>query len=177
MTTPPIAVAVAPNFHLPDAPAGHVLVPDAAGWRPACEGECSAIVQGSDPFLLFSLPEHLRTSFWEILQQDQAAGGFDSFASEVGRFLAFKQLPPPDRALFQLVLHGSGGKVEPLGLWGVINLGEDPVVVGVPGVRLRLGPGEGIRLPAETVAEVIPPEGDAPNILLMVRWPVHDGEL
>jgi hypothetical protein len=70
-----------------------------------------------------------------------------------------------------LVLHGVGGKVESRGLWAVVNLGDDPVVVGVSGVRVRLGAGEGGRLPEEVAAEVIPPEGDAPDVLLLVRRP------
>jgi hypothetical protein len=179
MTTP-IAVAVAPNFHLPEAPAGRILVAEGADGRPRSEGEWSVLVPQTSPrdslgcsILLFALPEHLRTSFWEMLQQEGAAEGFDSVAAEVGRFLAFKQLPPPDRAVFQLVLHGAGGTVQPNGLWAVVNLGDDPVVVDVPGLRLLLGAGEGIRFPEEVTAEVIPPEGEAPDILLLVRRPAQ----
>lgn len=177
--TAPIPVAVAPNFHLPDAPAGRLLVADGAGWRPPSAGERFAVVppgaapdQRGGPVLLFALPEHLRSFFWGMLERGGAAEGFDAFASEVGRFLAFKQLPPPGRAAFELVLHGAGGKVEPRGLWAVVNLGDDPVVVGVPGLRVRLGGGEGGWLPEEVAAEVIPPEGDAPGVLLLVRRPV-----
>jgi hypothetical protein len=115
--TAPISVAVAPNFHLPDAPAGRLLVADGAGWRPPSEGERSAIVRPSatpDPLsgaaLLFALPGHLLSSFWGMLEQGGPAEGFDAFASEIGRFLAFKQLPPPEGAAFELVLHGPGGK-------------------------------------------------------------------
>jgi hypothetical protein len=172
MTTP-IAVAVAPNFHLPDAPAGRLLVADGAGWRPPYGDECSAVIPGTDPVLLFALPGHLRSSLWEILDQGGAAGGFDTFAAEVARFLSFKQLAPPEHAVFQLVLNRAGGKVEPRDLWAVINLGDDPVIVGVPGLRLRLEAGEGGRLPEAVAAEVIPPEGDAPDVLLLVRRPAQ----
>ncbi len=165
------AVAVAPNFHLPESPAGRVLVADGAGWRPLAEGEQSALVLPSGPVLLFALPGHIRASFWAMLEQGKEAGGFDAFAVEVGRFLSFKQLPPPERAVFELVLHGAGGMVEPRGLWAVVNLGEDPVLIGVPGLRVRLGAGEGSRLPEEVAVEVIPPEGDAPDVLLLVRRP------
>src|SRR5262249_20365864 len=128
------------------------------------------------PVLLFVLPGHLRSSFWGMLEQGGAAGGFEAFASEVGRFLAFKELPPPERAVFELVLHGAGGKVEPRGLWAGVNLGEDPVLVGGPGLRVRLGAGEGGRLPEEVAAEVLPPKGDTPDVLLLVRRPAWEPE-
>jgi hypothetical protein len=166
MTTP---VAVAPNFHLAHAPEGRLLVADGAAWRPPFEAELSALLPQGDPVLLFALPGHLRSSFWEMLEQGQLDAGFGGFVSEVGRFLAFKQLPPPGCATFELVLHAAGGNVEPRNLWAVINLGEDPVVVGVPGLRVRLETGEGARLPGEVAAEIIPPEGDAPDVLLLVR--------
>jgi hypothetical protein len=176
--TAPIPVVVAPNFHLPEAPAGRLLVADGAGWRPPSEDERSALAlrsatpdAQSGQVLLFALPGHLRAYFWGMLEQGEAAAGFDAFASEVGRFLAFKQLPPPEGAVFELVLQRAEGKVEPCGLWAVVNLGDDPVVVGVPGLRLRLGAGEGSRLPEDVAAEVIPPEGDASGVLLLVRRP------
>jgi hypothetical protein len=179
--TAPIPVAVAPNFHLPDAPEGRVLVADGAGWRPPSEAERSALApRGATPdapggpILLFAMPGHLRSSFWAMLEQGGAAERFDALASEVGRFLAFKQLPPPEGAVFELVLHGAGGQVEPVGLWAVVNLGDDPVVIGVPGLRLRMDAGEGSRLPEGVAAEVIPPEGDAPDVLLLVRRPAPD---
>jgi hypothetical protein len=175
--TAPIPVAVAPNFHLPDSPAGRLLLADGAGWREPSEGEWAALAPSSatpDLLLLFALPGHLRSSFWAILEQGGMAGDFDAFASEIGRFLAFKQLPPPECAVYELVLHGAGGKVEPRGLWAVVNLGEDPVVLGLPGLRVRLGAGEGCRLPEEVQAEVISPAEDATDIVLLVRRPAPE---
>jgi hypothetical protein len=176
--TPLIPVAIAPNFYLPNAPAGRLLVVDGAGWRSPSEAEQSAMVPPSatpdslsGSLLLFALPEHLRSSLWRMLEQGGAAEEFGAFTSEVGRFLTFKQLPPPERAVFELVLNGAGGKVEPHGLWAVVNLGDAPVVVGVPGLRVHLGVGEGGRFPEEVAAEVMPPEGDAPDVLLVVRRP------
>jgi hypothetical protein len=181
--TAPISVAVAPNFHLPDTPAGRLLVADAVGWRPPSVGELIAMVPPgaapdplSDSILLFALPGHLRSSFWGMLEHGGAVGDFDAFASDVGQFLTFKRLPPPEGAVFELVLHGAGGKVEPRGLWAVVNLGDDAVVIGVPGLRVCLGAGEGGRLPEEAAAEVIPPEGDARDVLLLVRRPVRGPE-
>jgi hypothetical protein len=167
--TVPLPVAVAPNFHLPDAPAGRLLVADGAGWRPPSESEWSATAPLGGSVLLFALPGHLRASVWGVLERGGAAEDFDAFAAEVGRFLAFKELPPPGRAVFELVLHAAGGKVDPRGLWAVVNLGDDPVVVGLPGLRVSLGAGEGARFPEGIAAELIPPEGDAPDVLLLVR--------
>ena len=50
-------------------------------------------------------------------------------------------------------------------------MGDDTVVVGVPGLRVRLGPGEGCRLPEGVAAEVFPPAGEVPDLLLVVRRP------
>lgn len=178
--TAPIRVAVAPNFYLPGAPSDRLLVADDAGWRLPSEGERTTIVPPgasreplSDPVLLFKLPGHLRSSFWRMLEQGGTAEAFDAFSSDVGRFLVFKQLPPPEHAVFELVLNGAGGKVEPRGLWAVVNLGDDPIMVGLPGLRVRLGPGEGGRLPEEVAAEVIPPQGDTPDVLLLVCRPTR----
>jgi hypothetical protein len=174
----PVPVTLAPNFQLPEPPAGRVLIADGMGWRPAPDNECAAMVTPSvpagsrrSPVLLFAVPGHLRTSFWRMLEHAGTAEEFDSFAGEVARFLAFKQLPTPVGAVFELVLHGPGGNIDPAGVWAVINLGEDPVAVGVPGRRVRLGPGEGSQLPEEIAADVIPPERDAPAVLLLVRRP------
>src|SRR5262245_55721895 len=109
--TETISVAVAPDFCLPDAPLGHVLIADSAGWRPLSNDEQSAIMPQStalDPrilhsrFLLFALPQHLRSSFWGMMEQGPADGDFDAFASEVAKFLRFKQLPTPEGAIFEL---------------------------------------------------------------------------
>lgn len=179
-----LPVVVAPNFHLPDAPAGRLFLADGAGWRLASECELSATVpQSATPdqlsglVLLFALPGHLHSSFWAMLEQAGTGEGFDAFALEVGRFLAFKQLPAPEHAVFELVLHGAGGKIEPGGLWAVINLGDNPVVVGVRGLRLRLGAGEGGRLPESVAAQVLPPETEAPHVLLLVRRPEPGAEV
>src|SRR5262249_10813032 len=108
---------------------------------------------------------------WGMMEQGNLNEDFDAFASEIVRFLAFKHLPPPEHGFFELVLHAAGGKVEPHGLWAVVNLGDDPVVVGVPGLRVRLEAGEGAQPPGEVAAEVIPPGRDAPDVLLLVRRP------
>jgi hypothetical protein len=178
MTTS-IPVAVAPNFHLRNAPAGRVLLADGTSWRPMSKGERSAVATQSatqdernDLILLFALPGHLRSGFWYMLEHGETAAGFEAFAAEVGQFLAFKQLPPPERAAVELVLHGAAGTVDPHCLWAIINLGDAPVLVAVPGLRVCLESGEGARLPQAVTAEIVPPDGDAPHVLLLVRQPV-----
>ena len=44
-------------------------------------------------------------------------------------------------------------------------------MVGLPRLRVRLGSGEGGRLPEEVAAEIIPPEVDVPDVLLLLRRP------
>jgi hypothetical protein len=173
----PLSVAVAPNFHLHGALADRLLIADGAGWRPPCDSERSmfvpqsALPDASDAILLFTLPGHLLSFFWGMLKRGVLAEDFDTITSEVARFLTFKQLPPPERAIFELVLHGAGANVEQRSPWAVMNLGDDPILVGLRGLRLRLGSGEGIRLSEEIETEFVPPDGDAPDVLLLVSPP------
>jgi hypothetical protein len=180
--TASIRVAVAPNFHLPETAASRLQVADGEGWRALSIGERSALApevvapdSETSLLLLFALPAHLRSSFWSMLEQ--GAAGFDSLASEVGRFLAFKQLPPPESSVFELVLHSAGGKLEQRDLWAVVNLGDDPIALGVPGIRVRLGSGEGVQFPEGVTAEIVPTEADAPEVLLLLRRPPRESEV
>lgn len=159
MTAPP-PIAVAPNFHLPGGLAERVLPAGVAG---------GGAVPEDDPVLLFALPGHLCASLWRMVEQE--AGDFDAFAAEVGRFLTFKQLPPPAGAMVDLVLHAAGGTIDSRDLWAVVNLGDDALLVGLPGLSLRLAAGEGCRLPATVTAEVQPPAGELPVMLLLLRHP------
>jgi hypothetical protein len=163
--TAPVPVAVAPNFHLDELPGGR--------W----EAAAGADVTHCGTTLLFALPGHLRASFWSVLEQGDAPANFDVLAAEVGRFLAFKELSPPPGAVFEVILHGASGVVEPRGLWAVINLGDDLVAVEVPGLRIFLGAGEGAQFPDGPVAAVQPPTSDVPmQILLAVRRPGFETE-
>jgi hypothetical protein len=171
--------AVAPHFHLPidwsqRLRLGAIVeeqgcfVPQPP-WRPANDEELAQLVR--DPSLpaapedmeaslcLFKIPEHLYSGWWQLLEQSQglSAGrldGFDTFVSEVGEFLAFKSLPAPERARFDLAVSKPGqrsirwdaesGRPEGLrfnldpqtpwpltddcprpGFWGGINLGNE----------------------------------------------------
>jgi hypothetical protein len=178
-----VSVAVAPNFHLPGAPADRVLIADGTAWRPASASEWTALAPASVPgapgsgsVLLFVLPEHLRSAVWQLLERGGVRNEFDALAAEVGQFLAFKNLPPPERAIFELVLHGPAGNVATDDLWAVANLGDDPITIGVPGFRVRLQAGEGVRLPETVATEMIPPTEDVPDLLLTVRRALQSGQ-
>jgi hypothetical protein len=175
--TAPVMVVVAPNFHLPSTPRPRLLVADGKGWR---EDEPSVPAPRSDPAagldrmaLLFALPGHLHSSFWTMLEETRSEERFDTLAAEFERFMTFKQLPPPARAHFELVLYGAGGKIESCDLWAIVNLSDDPIVIGLPGLRVRLGPAHGCRLPEEIAVEVLPPDGGLPVVLLLVRRPTR----
>jgi hypothetical protein len=168
MSAPLPAVAVAPNFQLTEPVSDHVFVPDDAGWRPLTE----PFVGTGEPALLFSLPGHLRSLFFTVLQ-DPELKGFDGFASKVGRFLAFKELAPPTRASFELVLHAAEGNLDSRALWAVVNLGDREVFAELPGLRVRLDVCEGLQLPEELAMSVVPPQAEAaePDVLLLIRRP------
>jgi len=135
-------------------------------WRPPDEQEQAVLLpdpslpfarQGlRDCLCLFQLPRHLRSTGWQMLEQaheteEKRQAGFAAFAAEVARFLAFKDLPVPDGAAFELVVSKPGQRSshwngQPPGLafnldgatpvpvrdearrprlWGGINLGDE----------------------------------------------------
>ena len=172
---PPLAVA--PNFPPAGAWPERLLVPDSDAWRAPEEAELAALVREpttqkelAECACLFVLPAHLRLSFWQMLQRqaEHGDGDFVAFAAEVARFLAFKQLPAPAGAAFELVVQTARGAFDGAGLWGVANLGDEPALIAWPTLRLRLGPGEGCRLPGGAAPDVLP-GGDDPGVLLVVR--------
>src|SRR5262249_39422774 len=62
---------------------------------------------------LFALPQHLQTTWWDVLGRARMAGitqleGFDAFVHEVASLLAFKELPVPNGANFELVASQPG---------------------------------------------------------------------
>jgi hypothetical protein len=164
---PGVPLAVAPNFHLA-ADWDHRLAVAAgfertsAGlhlprppWRlPSSEELALLTAAAGDPderLCLFHLPGHLRSAFWQLLEQagggapDELAG-FDIFAREAARFLAFKGLPPPEGASFELLLGPPGqpslftGPARWPAVWAAVNLGEEDallVLVNLSAVALR----------------------------------------
>jgi hypothetical protein len=213
MTIPPrFRFVVAPYFHLDiDWPGrlslGTSVEPTAQGpvarppWRPASADDLATLVL--DPtrpgareelpgcLCLFVVPVHLRSTFWDLLAQAQENGeisldGFGAFTAEVARFLAFKELPLPAGAVFELVLNRAGQppSLPASSLWGLINLGEDAasvVVLNVPGhdggcldyppVRFQFQPGEGARIPAGVLLGSDGLDREQPEVLLLIGLP------
>ena len=62
----------------------------------------------------------------------------------------------------------SGGAFDGAGVWGVVNLSDEPAFVSWPALGPSLGPGEGCRVPAGLTLDVLPP-GEGPAVLLVVR--------
>jgi hypothetical protein len=168
------AFAIAPDFHLLGDWSDRLLVAEGEGWRAPREDELATLVvrtPGSDvAVLLFTVPAHMRARFWEMLGEEAAegTGDFLTFAADLRQFLAFKELPPPTDAEFDLVVQDVGGAVDPAGLWALVNFGDEPLSLDWPGVRLRLGPGEGCRIAAGLPPSVVPP-AEEPNVMVAIR--------
>jgi hypothetical protein len=142
---------VAPHFHLPaDWPRRLLVgagVEEADGcffpqhsWRPLTPDELPLLVRASDGptppeelegcVCLFQLPRHLRSEWWNLLEQaaevlgDGRLPGFEAFVNQVGEFLAFKNLPLPVGAHCDVVVsnpaqrfdHGGPEMNRPVGL-------------------------------------------------------------
>jgi len=213
---PGVRLVVAPHFHLAlDGPGrlslGARVEQTAEGpvarppWRPVSADELAVLLL--DPtrpitreelpgcLCLFVVPVHLRSGFWDLLARAPEPGavpaeGFGAFVAETAQFLAFKQLPVPAGAVFDLVVTRSGPAtgLAAAALWGLINLGEDGASVvflnvpageipaaDYPPVRLQLGPGEGVRIPAGILLSTDGYEWDQPDVLLLIRLPGAGG--
>ncbi|MGZ8395818.1 MAG: hypothetical protein ACXWVB_04035 [Rhodoplanes sp.] len=70
--------------------------------------------------------------------------------------------------MFELLVQDGSGQVDATGLWALVNLGEEPVVLDWTDVRLRLSPGEGCRIPANLRPVIVPPT-EEPNVLVAIR--------
>jgi hypothetical protein len=168
------AFAIASNFHVDGGWLDRLLVAASEGWRAPREDELAALLAeapGTDgAALLFAIPAHMRERFWEMLgeQAAEGTGDFVAFADEVRQFLAFKELPPPSDALFELLAQNAGGKVDAAGLWSLINFGDEPLLLDWPGVRLRVGPGEGCRIDPDCPPGIVPP-AEEPNVMVAIR--------
>jgi hypothetical protein len=209
---PGFRLAVAPAFHLAiDWPERLALGAEMAQapeglsarplWRTPIAEELAALILDPVPpissvdldrcLCLLVLPAHLRKAFWDLLARATEPSslpleGFDTFAAEIARFLAFKGLPPPDGVVLDLVVNRPG-PVTRLGnddWWGLINLGVDAASVlflntqpggssnaSCPLVRLQLEPGEGIRIPTGMSLAMGGVERDEPEVVLLIRRP------
>src|SRR6516225_2699080 len=122
---------VAPHFHLQADWSRRLLVGPGMeevdggfharpSWRAPTDGELSLLVRAPDEpappedlqasVCLFQLPGHLRSEWWKMLEQaagvlgDSHLPGIDSFVGQVVAFLAFKDLPVPERACCSVVV-------------------------------------------------------------------------
>jgi hypothetical protein len=153
-------LVVAPLFHLPvdwgerlhlgfgvERAGGGLL--HRSSWRPPDAGELALLLPDesqplprenlTDCLCLFRLPRHLHATWWRLVAQLNEAGtmlpgGFDAFALEVGRFLAFKEIPLPEGASLDLLVRQPGHctlpeKADVSQLWGGINLGDEATSV------------------------------------------------
>jgi hypothetical protein len=213
---PGFRLVVAPHFHLAiDGPRrltlGAGIEQTAQGpmarppWRPASAHELALLIL--DPtrtparaelagcLCLLVVPAHLHTAFWDLLARAPEPGvvpaeGFSAFVTETARFLAFKQLPVPAGAVFDLVVTrpGPATGLAAAAWWGLINLGEDAASVvflnvpagaipaaDYPPVRLQLDPGEGVRIPPGMLLGTDGLERDQPNVWLLIRLPEAGG--
>lgn len=169
-----LAFAVAPNFHLENGWPDRLLVAETQGWRAPREDELAVLVaetpDSEATAQLFVIPAHMRARFWDMLGEEAAegSGDFVTFAADLRQFLAFKDLPPPADVTFDLLVQDAGGAVDPAGLWGLINFGDDPVLLEWPDVRLRLGSGEGCHIDPRTAPGVVPPT-EEPHVMVTIR--------
>jgi hypothetical protein len=132
--------AVAPHFHLSADWPRRLLVGDGLeeidgcffprpSWRPPTAGELAGLLPNSaEPAIpeeleacvcLFHLPTHLRSAWWDLLEQaagdlgDGCLPGFNTYVSQVVAFLAFKGLPVPDGASCDVVVSQPGQQLVP----------------------------------------------------------------
>ncbi len=185
--------AVAPHFHRPADWHRRLFVGTGVDegdgqfvprheWRPPTDDELSVLVRTANGPLtpeelsasvcLFQLPGHLGVEWWSLLDRsaEALAGGrlpdFDSFASQVVEFLAFKELPLPDGARCDVVVSDPAQRLVPWGpganrsdglrcnveadapwpwpkerdwpqLWGGINLGDEDTSVVLMNLTCR----------------------------------------
>jgi hypothetical protein len=154
-----------------------LLVAEGDGWRAPHDDELASLTpkeaSGDDTgcFCLFSVPAHLQTRFWAMLndEADAGTGDFFSFSDDLCGFLTFKQLPPPEDSVCELLVQDAAGQVTTADAWALINFGDEPVLLAWPELHLRLAPGEGCRMPAGLPPDVVPPPKDEMNVLLVIR--------
>ena len=167
--------AVAPNFQFKGSWPERLLVAEGDAWRAPDDSELAGLtlteLDGAACGWLFSVPAHMRHRFWAMLDDEAKAGtgDFEYFSDDLAQFLAFKALPPPADAVYELLIQDVAGKVKTDDVWALINFGEDPVLLGWRGVQLRLEPGEGFQTAAGAPPEVLPPAKDELNVLVAIR--------
>jgi hypothetical protein len=168
--------AIAANFQCKGSWMERLLLSEGGDWRAPHDDEVGGLTRQEPPedttacSCLFSVPEHMRTRFWEVLDKEAASGtgDFAKFSDDLAQFLTFKELPPPKASVCEYLLQSATGKVKTDDIWALINFGEEPVLLAWPQLRLRLSPGEGCRLTVTCRPDVEPPKDDL-NVLLVIR--------
>jgi hypothetical protein len=167
--------AVAPNFQCKGSWVDRLLVAEGAGWRAPDASELVSLTQTPEDAAacatLFSVPMHVRTRFWAMLDEEAAegSGDFVSFSDDLAQFLTFKDLPPPKDSVCELLVQDARGKVTTGDVWALINFGEEPLLLAWPKLQLRLNPGEGFQTAAGSPPDVVPPANDEFNALVAIR--------
>ena len=170
-----LSFAIAPHFSVKGSWSDRLLVAADDGWRPPLEEELAGLTTPSGDesvcFRLFSVPMHIRSRFWAMLNDEATAetGDFEYFSDDLADFLDFKDMAPPKEAVCELVVQDAAGKVTTGDIWALINFGEEPVVLAWPRQQLRLNPGEGCRCAPQWAADVQPPPADELNALFVIR--------
>ena len=169
--------AIAPNFQCKGSWKDRLRVAEGIGWRAPVDNELAVLTPtrlSSDDtafFCLFSIPAHMRTRFWAMLNDEATTGtgDFEKFSEDLARFLIFKELPPPKDSVCELLIQDVRGNVETCDVWALMNFGEEPVMIAWPQLQLRLRPGEGCRMTMSLPPNVVQPSKDELNVLLAIR--------
>ena len=78
--------AIAPNFQCKGSWMDRLLVAEGDGWRAPSDDELAGLTAKEPPgddsgcFCLFSIPAHMQTRFWAMLDDEAAAGTGDFFS-------------------------------------------------------------------------------------------------
>ena len=169
------AFAIAPNFHLGGGWSDRLLVAENEGWRAPREDELAA-PRGGDtaavtPRLCCS--RFRRTcapasgTCWARRPPRAAAISSPSrrtcASSSPSRSC---RRPPTPRSIFWFRTWAARWILPVSGR--LINFSDEPLLLDWPGVRLRLGPGEGCRIDPRSPPGVVPP-AEEPNVMVAIR--------
>jgi hypothetical protein len=167
--------AVAAHFQCKGSWADRLLVAEGDDWRVPHQDELASLTENppeAESAFLFSIPVHMRTRFWAMLDEEAAAGSgnFVGFSDELAEFLTFKSLAPPKDSVCELLVQDVNGTVATGDIWALINFGEEPVLLAWAQLQLRLNPGEGLKSAPGRPPDVVPPSNDDPNVLVVIRF-------
>ncbi len=169
--------AIAPNFQCKGAWTDRLLVAEGSGWRKPLDDELPSLTVSEpsgearcqpaySPFRHTCAPGFGRC--WRT-KQKSGVGDFVEFSIDLANFLTFKNLPPPNEPVCELLIQDTGGSLSTSDAWALINVGEEPVLLAWSQHQLRLVPGEGCRLAADLPPVVVPPAQDELNVVLAIR--------